>query len=114
MQAFLVSFEKGGCHKVQYYSTEDLLRTVPALINPSNSTLIIVMAPTSKLTTNFKMFELAVELAQKIPNGKVTIVQNCGPRIDLAASMQAKGAMELCDTKLLLCRLTMLPLALFT
>ena len=81
---------------MQYYTQEEMLRQVPAMINPSHATLIVVLAPTSKLTTNFKMFEYAKELADKISNGRVAVVQHCGPRIDLAASMINKGTMEMC------------------
>jgi len=81
--------------KLQYYDKETMLRTLPGQIYPSQSTLIVIEAPTSKLTTNFRCFEIAVELCKKIVNGKVAILCHTGGRIDLASAMIAKGVVDM-------------------
>jgi hypothetical protein len=86
--------------QASYYETvEDLMKTVPALINPSQSVLIMVEAPTSKLSTNFKLLDQATALMKKISTNRAALIANGGHRIDLAAAMLNKGNMELQESQ---------------
>lgn len=78
--------------RVQFYDDfNQLVASLPALVNPSEAVLILVEAPTSKMRANIDLFEQAMKLAEKITNKKVCLLMNSGLRLDLASAMYNKG-----------------------
>ena len=79
---------------LQYYdSVASMKRILPAIVHPSQSVMVLVEAPTSKLRVVLEMMELTKDVLDALMTKEFCIAIPVGARIDLLSAVQNKSDM---------------------